>query len=95
MGKLLKYSVLALALALASSTYARAETVTVAYGGTLDSVITFLFGWLLGNQNQQTPQGKPEPPKTVVAPEIDPESAMGALVLVGGLVTVMRSRRDS
>lgn len=95
MRKVLKYAVLALVLALGSSTYARAETVTVAYNGTLDQVITFLFGWLIGNNQKVTPHGSPEPPKTNVAPEIDPSAAFGALVLVGGMLTVVRSRRKS
>jgi len=93
MRKLTKYAVLALVLALGSSTYARAETISVAYNGTLDEVVTFLFGWLIGNNQKTPPHGTPEPPKTNVAPEIDPESAFGALVLVGGMLTVIRSRR--
>jgi hypothetical protein len=99
MRKLTKYAVLALVLALGSSTYARAETVSVAYNGTLDEVITFLFGWLIGNNGNTHHDGKPgtptnpEPPKPTVAPEIDPNSAFGALVLMGGMLTVIRSRR--
>lgn len=97
MRKLTKYAVLALVLALGSSTYARAETVSVvAYNGTLDEVITFLFGWLIGGNNQKTPQDvKPEPPNPKVAPEIDPNSAFGALVLMGGMLTIVRSRRKN
>ena len=94
MKKLLQYSSLALALALGSSTYAHAETVTVAYGGTLDQIMTFLFGWLIGN-NHQTTERKPDPPKPNAAPEIDPEAAIGAMMLLGGTLTVIRSRRRS
>jgi hypothetical protein len=94
MKKLLQYSTLALALALGSSTYAHAETVTVAYNGTLDQIITFLFGWLIPNDNPSAGK-KPAPPKTNVAPEIDPEAAMGAMMLLGGTLTVIRSRRRS
>jgi hypothetical protein len=93
MKKLLQYSSLALALALGSSTYAHAETVAVAYNGTLDQVITFLFGWLIDN-GHYSPDNKPAPPKTNVAPEIDPEAAMAAMMLVGGTLTVIRRRRS-
>lgn len=92
MKKMLQYSTLALALALGSGTYAHAETVSVAYNGTLDQIMTFLFGWLIGN-NHHTADRKPDPPKTNVAPEIDPDAAMGALMLVGGTLTVLRNRR--
>lgn len=94
MKKLLQYSLLALALGLGSGTYAHAETVAVAYNGTLDQIITFLFGWLIPNNNPSTDK-KPTPPKTNVAPEIDPQAAMGALMLLGGTLTVIRSRRRS
>ena len=94
MNRLLQHSLLALALALGSSTYAHAETTAVAYNGTLDQVITFLFGWLIPNNNPSTDK-KPTPPKTNVAPEIDPEAAVGAMMLLGGTLTVIRSRRRS
>ncbi len=89
----MQYAALALALALASSSSAHAETVTLAYGGTLDQVITFLFGWLTGNSHHESGV-KPPPPKTNVAPEFDSETALGALMLVGGTLTVIRSRRN-
>jgi hypothetical protein len=94
MKRLLQNSLLALALTLGSSTYAHAETVAVAYNGTLDQVITFLFGWLIDNDNPSA-EKKPAPPKTNVAPEIDPEAAIGAMMLLGGTLTVIRSRRRS
>jgi hypothetical protein len=94
MKKLLQYSSLALVLALGSSTNAHAETVSVAYNGTLDQILTFLFGWLIGNgSDHHSTDKKPDPPKTNLAPEIDPTAAMGALMLVGGTLTVIRSRR--
>jgi hypothetical protein len=93
MKKLLQYSSLALVLALGSGTSAHAETVSLAYGGTLDQVITFLFGWLIDNGSNHHTSDKPNPPKTNIAPEIDPTAAMGALMLVGGMLTVIRSRR--
>ena len=93
MNRLLQHSLLALALALGSSTYAHAETTAVAYNGTLDQVITFLFGWLIDN-GHSSPDKKPAPPKTNVAPEIDPEAAMAAMMLVGGTLTVIRRRRS-
>jgi hypothetical protein len=93
MTRLLQYSLLALALALGSSTYAHAETTAVAYNGTLDQVMTFLFGWLIPNNNPSTDK-KPVPPKTNVAPEIDPEAAMGAMMLLCGTLTVVRRRRS-
>jgi hypothetical protein len=94
MKRLLQNSLLALALTLGSSTYAHAETVAVAYNGTLDQVITFLFGWLIDNDHPSD-EKKPAPPKTNVAPEIDPEAAMGAMMLLSGTLTVIRSRRRS
>ena len=92
MKSILTRSFLVLALVVGSSTYVHAETVSVAYGGTFDQVITFLFGWLIGN-GQQKPERKPDPPKTNLAPEIDPASGLGALLFVGGTLTVLRSRR--
>jgi len=88
----MQYAALALALALASTTSAHAETVTMAYGGTLDQVVTFLFGWLIGNGHSGS---KHVPTKVNVAPELNPESALGALMLIGGTLTVLRSRRKS
>lgn len=94
--KLLKYSVLALALALGSSTYAHAECVTVVYGGTFEQILEFLFPWLAshpqpGNSKPHTP---PTPPKHV-APEIDPGEAMSVFALVAGTLTVLRIKRQS
>ena len=93
MKRVLQNSLLALALAFGSSTYAHAETAAVAYNGTLDQVLTFLFGWLIGN-NHPTADKKPAPPKTNVAPEIDPEAAVGAMMLLCGTLTVIRTRRS-
>ena len=83
MTKLLKYSVLALALALGSSTYAHAECVTVASGGLLGDILNWLFPPPPPNHN----------PKNQ-APEIDPSLAMSGFMLVGGTLTVLRSRRS-
>jgi hypothetical protein len=84
MTKLLKYSVLALALALGSSSYAHAESATFAGGGGL---LGEILGWLFpppsGNNNNKN-----------TAPEVDPGLAMSGFTLIGGTLTVLRSRRS-
>jgi hypothetical protein len=93
MTKLLKHSVLALALALGTSTYAHAETVTAygGIGGIIQDIIEWLFHGSSGNHNQGNPnQGNPKPN---VAPEVDPGLAMSGFMLLGGTLTVLRSRR--
>ena len=82
MTKLLKYSVLALALALGSSTYAHAESATLAGGGLLGGILSWLFPPSSGNNNKNT------------APEVDPGLAMSGFMLLGGTLTVLRSRRS-
>ena len=94
MTKLLKSSVLALALALGSSTYAHAECITLVHGGTFEQILEWLFPWLASNsQHSNGKPGAPPPPKHV-APEVDPSMAMSVLLLVGGTLTVMRIRRS-
>lgn len=80
--KLLKYSVLALVLALGSSTFAHAETTTTVDGGLLGEILSWLF---------------PPPPSNNhhgnTAPEIDPSLATSGLLLLGGTLVVTRRRR--
>jgi hypothetical protein len=75
--KLLKYSAFALTLALGSSTFAHAVTVFRPYVGPQ--------GW-----NYPPP---PPIPNHHTAPEVDPNLALSGLALLGGTLTVMRSRR--
>jgi len=90
--KLLKYSVLALALVLGSSTYAHAESVALTDGGVagfLEKIFDWLFPHSSGHSNNNgTGTGNPN-----VAPEIDPGLAMSGFMLLGGTLTVLRSRR--
>lgn len=88
MTKLLKHAVLALALALGTSTFAHAESVAIANGG-FGAIIQEILNWLFGsssghNNNNQTKNN---------APEIDPGLAMSGFILLGGTLTVVRSRR--
>jgi hypothetical protein len=87
MKKLLKCAVLALALGLGSSTYAHAETVTVAgvgLGGLIGDILGFLFPPPPNNNNNYKN----------TAPEVDPSLAMSGFMLLGGTLTVLRSRRS-
>jgi|HubBroStandDraft_1064217.scaffolds.fasta_scaffold421361_2 hypothetical protein len=84
--KLLKHSVLALVLVLGSSTYAHAATATVAGGGLLGTILSWLFPPPSGNNNNNNKNN---------APEVDPSLAMSGLLLLGGTLTVMRSRRSN
>jgi hypothetical protein len=90
MTKLLKHSVLAVALVLGSSTYAHAETATLAYGG-IGGVIQDIINWLFHSSSGNNNQGNQ---KTNVAPEVDPSLAMSGFMLLGGTLTVLRSRRS-
>lgn len=94
MTKLLKHSVLAMGLVLGSSTYAHAETVALANGG-IGGVIQDIIDWLfhISSDNNNQSNNNPGNPKTNVAPEIDPNLAMSGCMLLGGTLTVMRSRR--
>ena len=101
MKKLLKYSVLALALALGSSTYAHAATVSVASGGfagVIQDILDFLFHHNASshhtNSNPPLPPPPREPRGSNAAPEVDPNLAMSAFLLIGGTLTVLRSRRS-
>jgi len=93
MTKLLKHSVLALALVLGSSTYAHAETVTLAYGG-IGGIIQDIISWLFHSSSGNSNQGSQGSPKTNVAPEVDPGLAMSGFLLLGGTLTVLRGRRS-
>ena len=94
MTKLLKYSVLALALVLGSSTYAHAESVALTDGGIagfFEKIFSWLFPHSSGHSNNSgtgTGAGNPQ-----VAPEVDPSLAMSGFMLLGGTLTVLRSRR--
>jgi hypothetical protein len=88
MTKLLKHSVLALVLAIGSGTYAHAETVT-AYGG-IGGIVQDFIEWLFGSSGNHN-QGNQNPN---VAPEVDPGLAMSGFMLLGGTLTVLRSRRS-
>jgi hypothetical protein len=96
MTKLLKSSVLALALALGSSTYAHAECVTLVHGGTFEQILEWLFPWLASHSQPSggKPGTPPPPPPKNVAPEVDPGMAVSTLLLIGGTLTVMRIRRS-
>jgi len=83
--KLLKHSVLALVLVLGSSTYAHAATATVAGGGILGTILSWLFPPPPGNNNNNKN----------TAPEVDPSLAMSGFLLLGGTLTVLRSRRSN
>lgn len=82
--KLLKYSVLALVLALGSSTFAHAETTATVDGGLLGTILSWLFPPPPGNNNNH--HGN-------TAPEIDPSLATSGLLLLGGTLVVTRRRR--
>jgi hypothetical protein len=91
MTKLLKHSILALVLVLGSSTYAHAETIALANGG-IGGVIQDVIDWLFhlssdNNNHSQT--------TTYVAPEIDPDLTISSFLLLGGTLTVLRSRRST
>lgn len=76
MKNLLKYSLLALALALSTNAFAQ-------NGG---------WGNGGGNGGWNPPPGQP-PPNNNVAPEVDPSLALSGITLLGGALTVLRSRR--
>lgn len=96
MTKLIKCSLLALALTLGSSTYAHAECVTLANGG-FTGFVDDIWNWLFhsssdhkqGDQNSNTP-----PRDGRAAPEVDPNLAVSGFLLLGGTLTVLRSRRS-
>jgi hypothetical protein len=91
MTKLLKYSVLGLALALGSSSYAHAETVALAHGG-FTGFVDDILDWLFGSSSSHK-QTKTTPPATpVAAPEIDPNLAIYGFALIAGTLTVVRAR---
>ena len=94
MTKLLKHSVLALALVLGSTTCAHAETEAL-YNGGVGGIIQDIIDWLFPHShssNNNTP-GTSGAGTTQTAPEIDPEIAMSGLMLLGGTLVVLRSRR--
>jgi hypothetical protein len=93
MTKLLKHSVLALALALGTSTYAHAESVALVHGG-FGAVIQEIIDWLFGHSDHQNNTGNNQPTNNV-APEVDPSLALSGFMLLGGTLTVLRSRRSS
>jgi hypothetical protein len=102
MTKLLKHSVLALALVIGSSTYAHAESVALANGGFsgfIQEIIDWLFGHSDHNNNNNPGSnptgGTPTTPNNNVAPEVDPSLALSGFMLLGGTLTVLRSRRSS
>ena len=102
MQKLLNKSVLALALVLASSTCAHAESVALNHGG-FSGFIQEILDWLFGhstyhasntapnNQPTGTPGGNN--PGNNQAPEVDPSLAMSGFTLLGGTLIVLRGRR--
>jgi hypothetical protein len=99
MTKLLKHSVLALALVVGSSTYAHAESIALAnggFGGFIQEIIDWLFGHSDHNTNNN-PGSNPTGgnPTNNVAPEVDPSLALSGFMLLGGTLTVLRSRRSS
>jgi hypothetical protein len=95
MTKLLKHSVLALALALGTSTYAHAESVALAHGGfgeVIQEFIDWLFGSSSGQNNKNNNPVNNNPPSNM-APEVDPSLAMSGFMLLGGTLIVLCSRR--
>jgi hypothetical protein len=96
MTKLLKYSVLALALTLGSSTYAHAECVTLAKGGFV-GFVDEIWNWLFHSSSghNQNSQNSTPPKDSRVTPEVDPNLALSAFLLLGGTLTVLCSRRSS
>ena len=96
MTKLLKHSVLALALALGTSTYAHAESVALAqggFGGFIQEIIDWLFGISDHHNNAGNNPGNSQPTNNV-APEVDPSLALSGFMLLGGTLTVLRGRRS-
>jgi hypothetical protein len=94
MTKLLKHSVLALALALGTSTYAHAESVALVHGG-FAAVIQEIIDWLFGHSDHHNSNPGNSTPTNNVAPEVDPSLALSGFILLGGTLTVVRSRRRS
>jgi hypothetical protein len=88
--KLLKHSVLGLALALGSSSYAHAETVALAHGG-FTGFVDDILNWLFGSSSSHS-QSKGATPNTNVAPEVDPNLAVCGFALLAGTLTVMRAK---
>jgi hypothetical protein len=96
MTKLLKHSVLALALALGTSTYAHAESVALVNGGfgeIIQEILNWLFGSSSSHNNNNGNSGNNNPTNNV-APEVDPSLAMSGFMLLGGTLTVLRGRRS-
>jgi hypothetical protein len=96
MTKLLKHSVLAVALTLGSSSYAHAESIALAHGGfgeVIEELVEWLFGSSSADNNSSNNPGNKNPSKNV-APEVDPSLAMSGFLLLGGTLTVLRSRRS-
>jgi len=98
MTKQLKYSVLALALVIGSSTYAHAESIALAkggFGGFIQEIVEWLFGHSDHNNNNK-PGNNPTggTPTHNVAPEVDPSLAMSGFMLLGGTLAVLRGRRS-
>jgi hypothetical protein len=100
MQKLLNKSVLALALVLASSTCAHAESVALNHGGFsgfIEEILAWLFGSSSGHSsspaNNNPPTNPGGNPGKNVAPEVDPSLAMSGFMLLGGTLTVLRTRR--
>jgi hypothetical protein len=96
MTKLLRYSVLALALVFCSSTYAHAEYATLANDG-LGGLFIEVWDWLFHPSSGLTINDKHKQggSSNNVAPEIDPSLAMSGLLLIGGTLMVLRSRRST
>jgi len=102
MQKLLNRAVLALALVLASGTYAHAESVALYHGG-FEGIIQEIIDWLFGhssNHSGNPPNNTPPTnnpggniPGNNLAPEVDPSLAMSGFMLLGGTLTVLRGRR--
>jgi hypothetical protein len=96
MTKLLKHSVLALALVIGSSTYAHAESIALANGG-FSGFIQEIIDWLFGHSDHHNNPGSNPTggtPTNNVAPEVDPSLAMSGFMLLGGTLTVLRGRRS-
>ena len=96
MTKLLKYSVLALALVLCSGTYAHAEYATLANSGR-DGLFVEIWDWLFQPSSGLTLNDKHKKggSSNNKAPEIDPSLAMNGFLLVGGTLLALRSRRST
>jgi hypothetical protein len=97
MTKLLRYSVLALALVLFSGTYAHAEHVALTNNG-LGGLFIEIWDWLFQPSSGLTQNDKQKHgggSSNNAAPEIDPGLAMSGFMLIGGTLMVLRSRRST